>query len=551
MGVVLFTSLTVKKCTLNRLGIMRAQESWIQGAVIYQIYPRSFYDSNSDGVGDLQGIIEKLDHLGGTPNSLGVNAVWISPFYTSPMADFGYDVADYCGVDPLFGSLDDFKLLLKEARKRNIKVLIDFVPNHSSDKHLWFKESRSSKTNPKRDWYIWRDPAPDGEPPNNWRSVMGSHAWTRDKKTGQYYLHTFLANQPDLNWDNPEVREAMKSAMRFWLDLGVDGFRVDAVPFMSKDHDLKDDPVNPRTHLETEYNFVLHRNSRDGPQLFDWLNEMADVLKEYPQRYMITEGYPDTLKGVDYYFKYYNAVDAIISTPFSFEGLHLSWKVHSWRQFIDKYQAAMQPGHQPIYNLGNHDKPRLATRIDRPAARTAAMMLLTLPGIPFVYYGDEIGMTDVHVPKELLQDPAIEEDGTNRDPQRTPMQWDDAENAGFSTGSPWLPVSINHKEVNVKAQQQDKASFLSLYKKLIHLRNTSDVLRKGQYRSLDLGSDIFGFVREYDGEKLIVLLNFVADRVTLRHSEITGKVLLSTYCDQRHSKKLTSLRPHEGIIIQP
>ena len=522
--------------------------------MIYQIYPRSFKDTQGTGVGDLRGIIEKLDHLAGRPDSLGVTAIWISPIYVSPMADFGYDVADYCDVDPIFGNIQDIKDLLTEAHARQIKVLLDFVPNHSSDQHPWFAASKVDLVNEKRDWYIWRDAKADGSPPNNWLSVFGGSAWELSEQTNQYYLHSFLAEQPDLNWENPEVREAMKSAMRFWLDLGVDGFRVDAVDWISKDPALRDDPIDTDAVDKIpgyDHKSLVHLYSRDGPRLFDRLKEMADVLNEYKDRYMITEAHPETDDKIDGYLEYYKSVDFHISAPFNFESIDLLWDSTKFRNFVDTFQAAMEPGYTPIYTLGNHDESRVASRIGTSAARTAAMMLLTLPGIAFVYYGDELGMTDTPVTKKDLRDPFIGR-GSGRDPQRTPMQWDTSPNAGFTTGRPWLPIAPDYSMINVAVESQSDASYLNLYKRLIKYRSESSVLRYGSYKPMDLPRSVFGYSRKLDSDTLIVLLNFSDHPQPIIVKDTIGTVQLSTNLDRVETAfdGRVTLAANEGLVIE-
>lgn len=528
---------------------MRAKRiPWRQGAIIYQIYPRSFFDAKGTGVGNLQGIIDKLDYL----SDLGITAIWLSPIYTSPMADFGYDVANYCAVDPIFGNLDDIKKLIREAHTRNIRVVLDFVPNHSSDEHPWFVQSKSSRDNPKRDWYIWHDPKTDGRPPNNWISVFGGSAWQWSESTQQYYLHSFLTKQPDLNWDNPKVREAMKSAMRFWLDLGVDGFRVDAVDWLSKDPDFKDDPPNTDVPAgASEHKKLRHLYSRDGPHLFDRLNEMTTVLKEYEDRFMITEAHPEVKNKIQGYLQYYETVDSHLSAPFNFEGIYLPWNVHSFRTFIDAFQADMQPSYMPIYTLGNHDESRVASRIGKPAARMAAMMLLTLPGLPFIYYGDELGMVDGTLSEKQIRDPFVTP-GMGRDPQRTPMQWDSSEHAGFTKGTPWLPVAPDYAKVNVQKESQDSTSSLHLYKQLIHFRSQSATLKNGTYRSINVSEDIFGYKRSHNTQTLLILLNFshTVKRVTIQG--LRGTIILSSYGDKESTivEKQIQLRANEGLLIR-
>lgn len=520
--------------------------------MFYHIYPRSFLDTNGDGIGDLKGVIEKLDYLAGKPDSLGVNAIWLSPFYPSPMADFGYDVCDYKDVDSIFGKMADFDRLVEEAHNRGIRVIIDFVPNHTSSEHPWFEESRSSKDNPKRDWYIWRDPR-DGAEPNNWVSNFGGSAWELDKTTGQYYLHTFLKEQPDLNWDNPKVRQAMKDNMRFWLDKGVDGFRVDAVSWLSKDKQLRDEPLNPhyREGIDDPYKRLLHTFSAEGDNLFRYLNEMVEVCTRYGERFMITESYPETDDEISHYIKYYDMLEYAVCAPFNFECITFPWDASTYRGFIDLFQEALLPGQPPIYNMGNHDKSRLATRIGRSAARTAAMLLLTLPGIPFIYYGDEIGMLDTKIAPSQFKDPFAKE-GASRDPERTPMQWTPDKNAGFTEGEPWLPVADDHTRHNVESQSKDPRSFLSLYKALLKTRRGSDALKHGSYRSLDLGKDVFGFVREFDLERYTIILNFSSEEKIINSRAIKGKVILSSMMDYEeppHMKNELLLRPNEGLIL--
>jgi alpha-glucosidase len=531
---------------------MTEQRTWLQGAVVYQIYPRSFCDTKGTGIGDLQGIISKLDYLGGTPDSLGVTAIWLSPIYTSPMADFGYDISNYTEVDPIFGTLKDVKTLISEAHKRSIKIILDFVPNHTSDQHAWFTESKSSTKNPKRDWYTWRD-SQNGGAPNNWLSVFGGSAWQLDESTGQYYLHSFLSEQPDLNWDNPKVREAVKTAMRFWLNLGVDGFRVDAVDWMSKDAELRDDPIDPHAinkRAGYDHESLRHKYSRDGPNLFKWLNEMTDVLNEYTDCFMITEAHPETTDKIAGYLQYYKSVNPSLSAPFNFEGIYLPWEVKSFRNFIDSMQAAMEPGYTPIYTVGNHDEPRIASRVGPQAARTAALMLLTLPGTAFIYYGEELGMSDVPIPQDKIRDPFAGQ--RNRDPQRTPMQWDTSPQAGFTTGIPWLPVADNYAQVNVKAQEQDSKSSLNLYKKLLKLRSESEVLRKGSYHSMDVSPSVFSYKRRDGDDELLILLNFSNKAQHITVAGLKGAIIISTHLDHTDTEvtEQLNLRANEGLLIK-
>ena len=372
---------------------------WWQTGVIYQIYPRSFQDGDGDGVGDLMGITKRLDYV----QFLGATAIWLSPIYPSPMADFGYDISDYVDVDPLFGSLGDFERLMAEARRRKLKVILDLVPNHSSDRHAWFKESRSSRDNPKRNWYLWRDPAPDGGPPNNWLSNFGGSAWQFDATTGQYYYHAFLAAQPDLNWRNPEVREAMHEVMRFWLDLGVAGFRVDVIWHMIKDEQFRDNPRNPNFATgQNPYHEFDEAYTTDQPEVHEVIAGMRQVLNEYPERMMVGEIYLPLERLVTYYGEGGSGAHL----PFNFQLVTLPWQAQTIANAIDHYESLLPSYGWPNWVLGNHDQRRIATRVGPAQARVAGMLLLTLRGVPTLYYGEELGMRDVPIPPDRVQDPA-------------------------------------------------------------------------------------------------------------------------------------------------
>src|SRR4051812_24948906 len=374
------------------------QPSWWQTGVIYQIYPRSFQDSNGDGVGDLRGINQRLPYLA----ELGIDAIWISPIFVSPMADFGYDIADYTEIDPLFGTLEDFDALAAAAHQLGLEVILDLVPNHTSDRHPWFLESRSSRDNPKRDWYIWRDPAPDGGPPNNWLSEFGGGAWEYDATTGQYYYHAFLAAQPDLNWRNPHVRAAMYDAMRFWLRRGVDGFRVDVIWHLIKDDQFRNNPPNPNFRVgDPPIHAVIPLYTADRPEVQDVIAEMRGVVDEFSDRLLIGEIYLPVERLVAYYGRDLSGVHL----PFNFALLSVTWNARQLAKLIDEYEAALPKGGWPNWVLGNHDKPRLATRIGLDQARVAAMLLLTLRGTPTIYYGEEIRMEQVPIAPEHVRDP--------------------------------------------------------------------------------------------------------------------------------------------------
>jgi alpha-glucosidase len=393
-------------------------QPWYKNAIIYQIYPRSFADSDGDGIGDIKGIQGRLDYL----VDLGVTALWLSPIYSSPMADFGYDVSNYYDIDSIFGTLADFDVLITEAHAKKLKVLLDFIPNHTSEQHAWFQESKSSRTNPKRDWYIWKDPKPDGSPPNNWDSVFGGSAWELDETTGQYYMHSFLKDQPDLNWANPEVLAAIQQIMRFWYDRGVDGFRIDAILFTANDQEFRDNPSSKDSGPDSDtVNQAEQMFSHAiGVHLTANLEVLTSVTREYDDRCLIFEAYPDNTEPAAY-LELHEHADSEISSPFYF-GLLTAverWEAKRFEHYLDGFQSRLSPDSFPVYVLGNHDIPRLATRIGLAAARTAAVVLLTLPGTKFIYYGDELGMEDVKIPAKDRQDLGRSAEGTgqNRDPR--------------------------------------------------------------------------------------------------------------------------------------
>ncbi|UXY14644.1 alpha-amylase family glycosyl hydrolase [Chitiniphilus purpureus] len=480
------------------------EHMWWQRGVIYQVYPRSFMDGNGDGVGDLTGLRERLDYLAW----LGVDALWITPIQPSPMLDFGYDITDYADIDPLFGDLAAFDDLIAAAHARGIRIILDFVPNHTSDRHPWFIDACSSRKSAKRDWYVWQDPLPDGGPPNNWRSHFGGLAWEMHQPTGQYYLRTFLPQQPDLNWRNPAVQAAMHQVMRFWLDRGVDGLRLDAIWHLIKDEQLRNNPPNPGWQdNQPEHERLLHVFTSDRPEMQGLLRSMRKVVDAYPERVLIAELYLSTERTVSYYGREGDGVHlpantALLGTP---------WNAESMAAAIDQYEAALPTHGWPNWSLGNHDQPRVASRVPAGQERLAAMLLLTLRGTPLLYYGDEIGMRNVPIPPERLQDP-IEKNmpglGRGRDPQRTPMQWDHSANAGFSQGEPWLPLAEDAAQVNVASQRDDPASVLQLYRRLIQLRREHPALAVGSYRGLAAPLGALVFEREHEGRQIRVALNF-------------------------------------------
>ena len=452
---------------------------WWQTGVVYQIYPRSFMDSDGDGIGDLRGIISKLDYLA----DLGIDTVWISPIFKSPMKDFGYDVADYVDIDPMFGDLAIFDELVTEAHQRGLKVILDYVPNHTSDEHAWFIESRSSRDNSKRDWYIWADAKPDGSPPNNWISFFGGSAWEWDETTGQYYLHLFVTGQPDLNWRNPEVREAMYDVLRFWMERGVDGFRMDVVSMLLKDPKLRDNPGKP-VSMVSPHDLQQRIYNTHRPDIHSIMREIRQVIDEYDDRVAIGEIY---LRPWSHWVKYYGKNDDELHMPFNFELLNQAWSATEMRNVVESLEHALPDGAWPNYVLGNHDQKRIATRFGKQAVRVAGMMLLTLRGTPTMYMGEEIGMADGYVPADRLVDPPALNIGPEfgRDGCRTPMQWSAEDYAGFSTVEPWLPVDASFTELNVEAQSQDPTSVLSLYKNLLSLRRNNPALQRGSYEGVN------------------------------------------------------------------
>jgi alpha-glucosidase len=524
---------------------------WWQKGVFYQVYPRSFQDSNGDGIGDIRGIISRLDYL----QWLGVDAVWVSPVYPSPMADYGYDISDYTGIHPIFGSMSDFDELLAEVHKRGMKLLLDLVPNHSSDQHPWFLESRSSRDNPKRDWYIWRDARPDGSPPNNWLAMFGGTAWEWDETTQQYYYHAFLKEQPDLNWRNPDVQKAMLGVMRFWLDKGVDGFRVDVMWHMIKDEHFRDNPHNPdyREHMAT-YEQLLPVYSTDQLEVHAVVQKMRAVLDEYDERMMIGEIYLPIHKLV----AYYGAEGRGANLPFNFMLLLLPWEAQRIALAIDEYEGALPDNGWPNWVLGNHDQPRITSRVGWSQSKVAAMLLLTLRGTPTIYYGEEIGMTDVPIPFDEVQDPQglnMPDKNLSRDPARTPMQWDASDNAGFTTGKPWLRLSKTFKRVNVEAQKADEYSHLNFYRRLIALRHSEPSLSIGNYRPVYSDQHALAYVRHTEGSPAFLIVLNLSHRpsyVKIEHKKLRGTVVLATLPELEGTEitETLQLAGDEGIIVK-
>jgi alpha-glucosidase len=526
----------------------QGDENWWRNGIFYQVYPRSFQDTDGDGVGDLPGIIRRLPYL----KALGVDAIWLSPIFPSPMADFGYDISDYTGIDPLFGSMADFDALLNAVHENGLRLILDLVPNHTSDQHPWFAESRSSRDNPRRDWYVWRD-GRDGGPPNNWLSEFGGSAWQYDEATGQYYYHAFLAQQPDLNWRNPHVREAIYDVMRFWLEKGVDGFRVDVIWHLIKDAEFRDNPANPHyVQGRPPHEQILTQYSTDQPEVHDVIAEMRRVTDAFGARVLIGEIYLPLHRLVAYYGNDLGGAQM----PFNFALLSTLWSARSIERIIEDYEKALPKGAWPNWVLGNHDRPRVASRVGPEQARVAAMLLLTLRGTPTLYYGDEIGMHQVAIAPEAVRDPFeknVPGIGVGRDGSRTPMQWDSSPHGGFSDVAPWLPLPEDHVHENVVNLEADKLSILNLYKSLIRLRRQCPPLISGDYIPLLAQGDILLYRREVDGDAVVVALNLGAEPVALTTGAIRfgSEILLSTFLDREGEKLegLLDLRGNEGVVI--
>ena len=523
-----------------------AAHPWWKSGIIYQIYPRSFQDSDGDGVGDLAGIEARLDHI----LSLGVDAVWLSPIFPSPMADFGYDVADYCNIDPMFGDLAGFDRLLAAVHARGLKLILDFVPNHSSDQHPWVVASRSSRDDPKRDWYIWGDAQADGGPPNNWISDFGGSAWQWDDATEQYYLHAFLKEQPDLNWRNPDLRAAMMDVLRFWLDRGVDGFRIDVLWHIVKADGLPDNPSNPHwTPAQTERDRLIQRHSTDQPEAHAISADMRALADSYRDRVLIGEIFLPN----DRHARWYGTADRPqVHLPFNFQLIENAWDAATLARLIAEYEASLPPFGWPNWVIGSHDAPRIAARIGEAQARVAAMLLLTLRGTPTLYQGDEIGIARVDIPHDRIRDPQHMRQPTldiGRDRSRTPMPWDASPNAGFSSGEPWLPLNADWPARNVAAQQDDAASMLTLYRALIALRRSTPALSIGSYHAAKADEDVLAYERQHSGDRLLIVLNLSANirRLLLPPGTRIADVLASTLALTQVDG---SLRPNEAVILR-
>lgn len=516
---------------------------WWHGAAIYQIYPRSFADTNGDGVGDLPGITARLDYVA----SLGVSGVWLSPFFTSPMRDFGYDVADYCGVDPVFGTIEDFDALIRRAHGLGLKVIIDQVYSHSSDQHPWFQESRESRDNLKADWYVWADAKADGSPPNNWQSVFGGPAWTWDARRSQYYLHNFLREQPDLNLHNLEVQEAMLRVARFWLDHGVDGFRFDAINFAMHDPTLRDNPpAAPGGERTRPFDFQQHLHNQSDPAITNFIERLRTLIDSYDNRLAFAEvGGERALQEMHEYTAGTNRLHSAYGFDFLYSKeltpALVADVVSGWPD---------SPGWGwPTWAFENHDAPRAISRWlkagdDKDFARTKMLLLCALRGSIILYQGEELGLPQVDVPFERLRDPeAISNwpQTLSRDGARTPMSWESGSpNLGFSNAEPWLPAGENHRALAVDRQQDQPNSLLNFTRRCLKLREQTPALRHGSMHVMEAGDQLLVFERALGGQRIRCSFNLSPEPVDW---DCAGKVLIET-----GESRAGSLAPWSAVI---
>ena len=506
-------------------------DPWWKSTVVYQIYPRSFADANGDGIGDLEGIRSHLDHL----SWLGIGAIWLSPFFPSPMADFGYDVSDYCDVDPIFGTLADFDALVTDAHARNIKVIIDWVPNHSSDQHPWFVDARQSHTAAHRDWYVWREPTPDGAPPNNWVQTWtdGDPAWTLDPITDQWYLHLFLPQQPDLNWRNPDLVAAMHDVLRFWLDRGVDGFRMDVLHALGKHPDLIDDP--------DEYLPIPHSGLNHHESTHEIIRGLRSVLEEYDgDRMMVGEVFLLDSALVATYYDHGHGVHL----AFNFPPLFTPWDAAWWRRQVEQVAIDIEPAGWPTWVLSNHDQMRHRTRYGTDArARAAAVLLLGLRGTPFMYAGEELGLQDAEIPADRVVDPG------GRDGCRAPIPWTAAPGHGWGE-DPWLPWPPDPESTNVETLRHDRSSIPHLYRRVLAERSSSDALSLGGQQLLTAPDGVLGWDRTGPTDRRRVLVNFTSTAVDVTDLSDGWLVAVSTH-EASETHGVDVLGPDEAVILRP
>jgi len=531
------------------------RHEWWRGAVIYQIYPRSFKDSNKDGVGDLRGVLGGLDYVA----SLGVDAVWLSPFFTSPMRDFGYDVADFCGVDPIFGSLADFDAIVEKAHALGLKIIIDQVYSHTSDLHPWFEESRQRAQNSKADWYVWADPKADGSPPNNWQSVFGGPAWTWDSRRQQYYLHNFLSSQPDLNLHNSDVQDAILDVARFWLDRGVDGFRLDALNFAMHDPALKDNPPAPRDgrNLTRPFDYQLHTHNMSHPDIVKFVERIRKVLDEYDCVFSVAEiGGPEPLAEM----KAFTADGDRLNSAYNFDFLYAQQLTAGLANRSLGAWTGNDGEGWPSWAFSNHDAPRAVSRWaseehrDR-AARLYLAVLLSLRGNAFIYQGEELGLPQADVPFDALQDPEAIANWPltlGRDGARTPIPWVRGEvNSGFSDAKPWLPVDVRHDDLAIDQQEANKWSTLHFARKFISVRRASQALLIGEIEFLSSPDGIIAFRRKADRDELICVFNISTKAQTWRPSPAPAlSVLISVGAGQEAAPAPEALPPLSGYVAR-
>jgi alpha-glucosidase len=521
------------------------ESCWWRHAVIYEIAPISFQDTDADGRGDLAGLERRIDYL----RWLGVDAVWLTPIQKSPMRDFGYDIADYCAIDPTFGTMEDFDRLLAALHQAGIRLILDLVPNHTSSDHPWFRESSSSRSGQKAAWYLWSDPAANGGPPNNWQSRFGGSAWKWSEARQQFYCHTFLAEQPDLNWRNQEVRQALADVMRFWLDRGVDGFRVDASAVLIKDDLLRDNPPNPdATDKMPPPQRDIPVFTDDRPEAMACIEMLREVVDEYGSRLLCGEVQGKT----DRIGHFYGSEKPRLHLPLNFALLDSKWNALSLQATVDAYFNALPKGAWPVWVIGGHDKKRVASRIGQAQARVLAMLLMTIRGTPFFYMGDEIGMERQPVPPDRVQDPfekLVPGYGLGRDGERTPMRWDDTPGGGFTTGQPWLPL-LGDPTRNVTEQRGDEASLLHLYRRLIEIRRKEPALVEGEYQAVRARNDVLCYERRLAERRLLIGLN-ICDEPRRWEFGTLAMPLLSTY--PTHSTEMEDgsvlLRANEGLLL--
>jgi alpha-glucosidase len=524
----------------------KEEDRWWRRAVIYEIAPISFHDSGGDGKGDLAGLLQRIEYL----QWLGIDAVWLTPVQKSPMRDLGYDIADYCAIDPAFGTMEDFDDLLAALHRAGIRLILDLVPNHTSNEHPWFRESCASRSSQKADWYLWSDPADNGGPPNNWKSRFGGSAWEWSEQRRQFYYHSFLVEQPDLNWRNEEVRQAIADVMRFWLKRGVDGFRVDASAVLIKDALLRDNPPNADADAKTpppQRDVPVFTDDR--PEAMGCIEMMRRVLDEFDDRVLCGEVQGKT----DRIGHFYGSARPRLHLPLNFALHDTEWNALSLQAAIDAYYNALPEGAWPVWLVGGHDKPRIASKIGQAQMRCLAMLLLTLRGTPFIYMGDELGRERAPVPKEAVHDPfekLLPGFDLCRDPERIPMRWDDSSRGGFTSGEPWLPMK-DDRSCNVERQTADEGSLLQLFRSLIQLRRREPSLVEGDYRPLRARNDVLSYERCLGDSRIVVGLN-TSGEPRRWEREATGERLMSTHLDRERERTSGPilLRPNEGLMVK-